>query len=88
MKPQLSFESLTSAYLDGTISAEELASLEEILLHDPEARKSFRQIANLDSALRDWAPICAAQAAWADAAPQSVQSRRCLLYTSPSPRDV
>ncbi|MEI6716032.1 MAG: hypothetical protein WCO60_19965 [Verrucomicrobiota bacterium] len=76
MKPHPSFESLTSAFLDGSISPEKLTELEDLLLQDPEARKAFRQIANLDSALHDWAPICAAQAAWADAAPLSPQSRR------------
>lgn len=76
MSSKPSLDSLASAYLGGSISAEDLLLLEELLLSNPDARREFRRLTNLDSALRDWAPICAAQAAWADAAPTSQPKRR------------
>jgi anti-sigma factor RsiW len=71
MTPTPSLDSLASTYLDGTISPEHLLLLEQMLFSDPDARRQFQRIANLDSGLREWAPICAAQSAWADAAPNA-----------------
>ncbi len=65
MKPSL--EALTSLYLAGEIDQTGLAQLEDLLRATPDARAQFRRLCNLDTGLREWAPACAAQAAWASA---------------------
>ena len=42
-------EKLLHRYLDGAISSEEFALLEELLRTDPEARRSLRTLATIDS---------------------------------------
>ena len=42
---------LIDAYLDGSISAAEMRQLNALLLADPEARREFAEILNVDSAL-------------------------------------
>lgn len=44
---------LTEGYCNGTLEGEGLAQLEEILLHDAEARAYFRRYLGLDAALRE-----------------------------------
>ncbi len=44
-------EKLIDSYVDGTISAEDMESLNELLRDDAEARKEFAELLNLDSAL-------------------------------------
>lgn len=65
MKPSL--ESLSALYLAGDLDQTGLTQLEELLSANPAARAQFRRLCNLDTALHEWAPICAAQSAWASA---------------------
>ena len=44
-------ETLTQRYLDGTITVEEMASFNGMLLADEKARREFTELLNLDSAL-------------------------------------
>ena len=44
-------EMLTQRYLDGTISADEMAPLNAMLLADESARREFADLLNLDSAI-------------------------------------
>ena len=63
----MTLDSLTALYLEGRLDQSQLEQLEALLDADPTARARFRQLCNLDTALNDWAPIQAAQSAWAEA---------------------
>lgn len=56
MNPEL--ESLTHRYLDGSVSAEEMARLNHLLCESAEARREFVELVNLDSA------VAASAAGW------------------------
>lgn len=64
-------ETLTQRYLDGTISAEEMAALNAALLADESARRAFAELLNLDSAL------AAAAAGWTK---QAGRPRKVLAF--------
>ena len=63
-------------YLDGTISSEEMASLNALLLVDKSARREFAELLNLESALE------AAAAGWTTSSDQS--SPRILTFPKPA----
>ena len=65
-------EALTQSYLDGTITADAMASLNALLLGDENARREFSELLNLDSAL------AATAAGWTKSAGQP--SRGMLAF--------
>ena len=73
---------LINDWMSGGISPEDIAQLDRRLHEDPSARRMLRRVANLDSALRDWATRREISAAW-DAAQADASSRVKPLIFSP-----
>lgn len=69
-------ETLTQRYLDGTISADEMAPLNAMLLADESARREFADLLNLDSA------IAATAAGWTK---QAGHPRRIPAFPKAAP---
>lgn len=55
---------LIADWMDGSITKEDFAVLEELLLHDPAMRKRLRQEVNLDLVLREQASVTCSLKAW------------------------
>jgi hypothetical protein len=68
------------AWAEGNISPEEFARLETRLREDAAARRTWRRLANLDSALRDWASRDAGLASWVPPHEASVPRRSRWLW--------
>lgn len=75
-------DSLFAAYLDGSITAPQMARLNAALLADAEARREFADLLNADSAL---AAMAAGEGAAPAAAPRPARPRR-VLFQSRLPR--
>src|SRR5262245_51234138 len=60
---------MIAQWLDGSISREEFAELEQVLAACPEARAYLRREVNLDSVLREQAAMNAGLDAWTSATP-------------------
>ncbi|RBP37363.1 FecR family protein [Roseimicrobium gellanilyticum] len=72
---KLDMEPLIHAYMDGTISHDEMARLNALLLENAEARREFAELLNMDSAL------AALAAGWEEEALEQAQTGRS---TAPS----
>ena len=55
---------LIAGWLDGRLTPDQHARLEQALLADPAARQRLRSQGNLDVALREWASAIGISAAW------------------------
>ena len=70
------FDSLLQAWQNGTLTDTETAALESILLKSPESRARFRQLAQFDATIRDWADSKSDSdlSAWIPPTPESARS--------------
>jgi hypothetical protein len=84
---------LIQAYISGTISDADAAVLETQLKLNETLRDQYLDAVNLDSALVSTAELAGVKRTLSPQISESpihptILSRACLLYTSPSPRDV
>lgn len=80
MQPRDTFSLLVQRYLDGTATADEVDQLDARLQSDPQARRDYVELLNLDSALAEAAALGPVDAVIADASLAEAPARSSLSW--------